>query len=330
MFTLRNRQKRPKGCLTLFCLLVLTSCSTLPRERFYDGFIIVTTQAGDNPSSLAARYLNDPAKGWVITEFNDIENLTPGQEVTIPLSPFAWGGLKANGYQTVPILVYFGFSESKTGELVVSEKAFKEQMRFLKENGYRVITLDQLLDFLDFKGQIPEKSVVITFDDGWRSLYDFAFPILRDYGFPATLFVYTDFIGGKKALSWEQIEVLAANGIDIQSKTQTHRNVARLEKEESFRAYFQSLESEISRSKKIIEQKLKKQCKYLAYPYGETNTLVVELLKKYGYRAAFTVKRGSNPFFVNNYMINRSIISGEFDMDQFKKNLAIFNEINLK
>jgi peptidoglycan/xylan/chitin deacetylase (PgdA/CDA1 family) len=153
---------------------------------------------------------------------------------------------------------------------------------------------------------------------------------LRDYGFPATLFVYTDFIGGKKALSWEQIQVLAANGIDIQSKTLTHRNVARLEKEESFRAYFQALEREISSSKKIIEQKLKKQCKYLAYPYGETNTLVVELLKKYGYRAAFTVKRGSNPFFVNNYMIKRSIISGEFDMDQFKKNLAVFNEINLK
>ena len=330
MFILRNRLKLSMGCLTLFCLLVLNTCSTIPRERFYDGFIIVTMEAGDNPSSLAGRYLNDPAKGWVITEFNDIENLTPGQEVTIPLSPFDRGGLKANGYQTVPILVYFGFSEDKTGELIVTEKAFKEQMRFLKENGYHAITLGQLLDFLDFKGQIPEKSVVITFDDGWRSLYDFAFPILRDYGFPATLFVYTDFIGGKKALSWEQIEVLAANGIDIQSKTQTHRHMARLEKEESFRAYFQALEREISRSKKIIEQKMKKPCKYLAYPYGETNTLVIELLKKHGYRAAFTIKGGSNPFYVNNYMISRSIISGEFDMDQFKKNLAVFNETDLK
>jgi peptidoglycan/xylan/chitin deacetylase (PgdA/CDA1 family) len=318
------------GCLTLFCLLVLNTCSTIPRERFYDGFIIVRVKAEDNPSSLAARYLNDPAKGWVITEFNDIENLTPGQEVIVPLSPFEWGGLKANGYKTVPILAYFGFSESKTGELIVTEKAFKEQMGFLKENGYCVITLDQLLDFLDFKGQIPEKSVVITFDDGWRSLYDFAFPILRDYGFPATLFIYTDFIGGKKALSWEQIEELAANGFDIQCKTQTHRNVARLEKDESFRAYFQALEREISRSKKLIEQKLKKECKYLAYPYGETNNLVIELLKKHGYRAAFTVKRGSNPFFVNNYMINRSIIYGEFDMDRFKENLAVFSKSELK
>ena len=68
----------------------------------------------------------------------------------------------------------------------------------------------------------------------------------------------------------------------------------------------------------------------MAYPYGATNSLVISLLKNHGYRAAFTVKRESNPFFVNNFMINRSVIHGEFDMDQFKKNLSVFKEINLE
>jgi peptidoglycan/xylan/chitin deacetylase (PgdA/CDA1 family) len=318
------------GCFFLFCLLVLNTCTTIPRERFYDDFIIVRVKAEDKLSSLAARYLNDPAKDWVIAEFNGIETLTPGEELIIPLEPFEWGGLKANGYQTVPILTYYGFSENKAGELTVTQKAFKEQMRFIREHGYRVIPLDHFVDFLDFKGQIPEKSVVITFDDGWRSVYDFAFPILKDYGFPATLFIYTDFIGSKKGLSWGQIRELAENGMDIQCKTKTHRNMAKFNKKESFKEYFEALEAEISQSKRLIEQKLNKPCKYMAYPYGETNNLVIALLKKHGYRAAFTVKRSSNPFYVNNYMIHRFVIHGEFDIDEFKDNLIVFRENKLK
>jgi peptidoglycan/xylan/chitin deacetylase (PgdA/CDA1 family) len=328
MSFLLNKTKLLVGPLSLFQLLILSACTTIPEDRYYDGFIIVTAKAEDNLSSLATRYLNDPAEDWLIAEFNEIETVAPGQELIIPLSPFEWGGLKANGYKKVPILTYYGFSENKTGELIVPKAKFEEQMRFIKENGYRVITLDRLMDFLDFKGQIPEKSVVITFDDGWRSLYDFAFPILKNYGFPATLFVYTDFIGSKNALSWEQIKELGENGIDIQSKTKTHRNMAKLQKKESFKGYLKALEIEISHSKKLIEQKLNKECKYMAYPHGETNNLVIAFLKKHGYRAAFTLKRQSNPFFVNNYMINRSVIYGEFGMEQFRKNLSVFKKAN--
>ena len=90
------------------------------------------------------------------------------------------------------------------------------------------------------------------------------------------------------------------------------------------------MEAEISVSKKLIQQKLNKNCKYLAYPYGETTPLVIALLKKHGYRGAFTVKRGSSPFFANNYKINRSMIYGNYDIQEFEKNLAVFSERNLK
>jgi peptidoglycan/xylan/chitin deacetylase (PgdA/CDA1 family) len=330
MSILGNKLRLTWWCLPLFYFFALTACATVPQERFYDGFIIVKVKAADKLSSLSARYLNDPAKEWIIADFNGIETLTPGQEVIIPLKPYEWGGIKANGYKTVPILTYYGFSEDKTGELRVLKTAFEEQMRFLKENGYCVITLDKLVDFLNFNDQIPDKSVVITFDDGWRSFYDFAFPVLKDYGFPATLFVYPDFIGNKEALSWGQITELAENGIDIQCKIQTPRHMAKLGKKGSFKAYFEALEREVFQSKGLIEQKLNRECKYVAYPQGATSNLVTAMLKKSGYHAAFTTKQGSNPFFVNDYMINRSVISGEFDIDQFKNNLAVFSDIELK
>jgi peptidoglycan/xylan/chitin deacetylase (PgdA/CDA1 family) len=215
--------------------------------------------------------------------------------------------------------------------MTVTQAAFEGQMKLLKDKGYRVITIDQLLDFLEFKTQIPKKSVVITIDDGWRSAYDIALPILKKYGFPATLFVYTDLIvGSKKTLSWELIQEMANNGIDIQGHTKTHPNLTLIDERESFKEYFGAIEKEISESKRIIKKKLNKDVKYLAYPHSETNHLIIELIKKHGYQAAFTASRGANPFFIHNYRINRSMIYGDFDLNQFEKNLTVFSEQALK
>ena len=311
-------------------LLGVSSCATVPRERAFNDFIIVRVGPGEDFSSLAAEYLHDASKSWQIAELNPVDSLRPGREVIIPLTPLNPRGLSVGGYQTVPILTYYGFSRKTSGELIVLESDFRNQMRYLKENGYLVIPLNQFLVFLDSKDPIPEKSVMITFDDGRRSLYDIAFPILREYGFPATLFVYTDFIGAGKALSWQQIDELSHNGFEVQSKTVTHRNLVKREPHESFEEYFRSVQKEVSQSKRTIEKKLKKECSTMAYPYGESNALIVALLKKEGYRGAFTVKGGTNPFFVNNYSINRSIIRGGLDMNQFKACLSVFAESELK
>jgi peptidoglycan/xylan/chitin deacetylase (PgdA/CDA1 family) len=295
-----------------------------------DDFILVKTTDKDTLSSLAADHLNDPKKGWLIAEFNNVKTLTSGQALIIPLSPLHKGGLKADGFQTVPVLVYHNFSKKRSGKTSVSEADFEAQMKYLKENGFHVISLDQLLDFIDYKEQIPEKSVAITFDDAWGSIYDIALPILKKYSFPATFFIYTDFIGGGKAMSWNQIQTLSENGFDIQCQTKTHRNLTALKKNESFEEYFKALEMEIDYPNTLIEKKLKKKCKYFAYPYGKTNDLIIAILKKQGYRAAFTVKRRSNPFFVDKYRIHRSIINGKQNIESFKKNLSVFQKNELK
>jgi len=294
-------------------------------------FVAVTVKEGDTLSSLASKYLNDSSKDWMISEFNEASEITPGQKLIIPLKFYELGGLTAKGYQTVPILAYHKFAESKGDKMTVTASAFEAQMKLLKDKGYHVITLDQLFDFLDFKIQIPKKSVVITIDDGWRSAYDIAFPILRKYGYPATLFVYTALITGSKAtLNWDLINEMASHGIDIQGHTKTHRNLTAPTQKESFKEYFEAIEKELLDAAKTIKARTNKEVHYLAYPFGNINHLVIVLLKKQGYRGGVTVTRAGNAFFVDNYRVNRSMVFGEYNLQQFEKNLVTFAEESIK
>jgi peptidoglycan/xylan/chitin deacetylase (PgdA/CDA1 family) len=339
-------------CCGILVLAFVGGCATLPSkpsevkeskpepskveapliERRFPEFIAVIAQEGDTFSSFAAKYLNDPSMDWFIAEYNDIDSLKPGQALIIPLKPYEKGGLTSKGYQTVPVLSYHNFSlEKSTSRMTVTKAAFEEQMKLLRDKGYRVISMDQLFDFLEFKSQIPKKSVVITIDDGWRSAYDIALPILKEYGYPATFFVYTDLIvGSHKTLSWELVKELAKNGIDVQGHTKTHRDLTLVDKKESFTEYFEAIKKELSESARVIKAKVGKDIKYLSYPNGETNHLVIELVKKCGYRGAFTIRREGNPFFIHDYRVNRSMIYGDFDLNQFEKNLNVFTEEPLK
>lgn len=298
--------------------------------RIFHDFVAIITQPGDTLSSLASKYLNDPSMDWFISEFNGITSLNPGQEVIIPFQGYEKGGLGFKGYQTVPVISYHKFSKDKADMLTVKESAFEGQMRFLKENGYRVITMDEFFDFLEFKRPIPKKSIVITIDDNWYSTYEIAFPILKKYGYAATLFVYTDLIiPGGKTLSWDVLTEMSKSGIDIQCHTKSHRNLDKRNGRESFREYFEAVKKELVESAEIFRKRLNKEVKYLAYPYGDTNHLIIALLTKLGYRGALTVEKGSNPFFVHPYRINRSMIFGNFNIQDFQNCLAYMSDKEL-
>ncbi len=231
----------------------------------------------------------------------------------------------------VSVLSYHKFSKDKGDLTTVTERAFDDQMRYLKENGYRVITMDEFFDFLEFKKQIPKKSVLITIDDGWRSVYEIAFPILKKYRYPATFFIYTDFIiQSNKTLDWERLREMVRNGISVQCHTKTHRYLDRRIGRETFREYFDAIYKDLTESARIIKQRVNSDVKYLAYPYGETNHLVVALLMKLGYRGAFTVERSANPFFVHPYRVNRSMIYGTFELKKFEENLKTYDTRELR
>jgi peptidoglycan/xylan/chitin deacetylase (PgdA/CDA1 family) len=334
----RNRKISWVWIAAILCGVFLYACTpssmikpttiTMDTQEGYieehDDFVILRTMPGDTLDALAETFLNDASKAWVIAAFNGIDSLTPGQEIVIPLKPVYPGGLKADGVQKVPILLYHDFSKTRTSKMKVLETSFEAQMKYLKENGYHVITLERFLDFMELKEQIPEKSVVITIDDGWKSLYTIAYPILKKYDFPATLFVYTDFIGGRKGLTWNQIKELSDNGFDVECHTKTHRYLTKIKDGETFAQFFESIKNELMHPKKLLKQKLNRDCSCLAYPYGKTNSLVAAMAKKQGYRAAFTVTRGGNAFYLHNYNINRSTIYGHYDLEKFKQNLDVF------
>lgn len=294
-------------------------------------YVIVTAKPGDSFDSLAATHLQNASLGWMIADINGIDSFKPGQALVIPLVPLERCGLSPGGRQTVPILTYHKLSENGADAVTVTRKAFDDQMLYLKNHGYKVISLDDFFDFLELKEPLPRKSVVITFDDGWRSTYDIAFPILKKYGYPSTLFVYTDFVSeGGGGMTWAILREMQKGGVSIQSHTKSHRYLNKLSGKESFRAYFDAIWEELDDSAKIIRKHLNTDIKYLAYPYGETSDLVAALAQKTGYRGALTVERDGNSCFVSPYRVHRSMIYGNFDLEDFEKNLKIFNHQELK
>ncbi|HUO64674.1 MAG TPA: polysaccharide deacetylase family protein, partial [Terriglobales bacterium] len=152
-------------------------------------FIVVIPKTPETSATLAARYLGDVAKAWMIEEYTGAATFAPGQPAVIPRKPWNPAGVTASGYRLVPILVYHNMDAQPKGRLVQSASSFEQQMRYLKTEGYRTLTLAEFLEFTRLDRQLPKKSVVLTFDDGYKSFKQYAYPVLKELGFTATLFV---------------------------------------------------------------------------------------------------------------------------------------------
>jgi peptidoglycan/xylan/chitin deacetylase (PgdA/CDA1 family) len=295
-----------------------------------EDFIVTIANAGDTTQSLAAKFLGDADKSWMIEEYNEVSTLSPGQQVIIPKRFWNLSGVDPSGYQLVPILCYHNLAPQSKGRLVLGVKSFEEQMHYLKSQGYRVVSLKEFLEFTSLKKQLPRKSLVLTFDDGYRGFIQYAYPILKELGFTATLFVYTDYIGaGVTALSWADLKKLAAEGFDIEAHSKSHGNMRRAATE-SADEYAKRLAVELNVPKDLFPKNLGYLPQSLAYPYGSQDDVVVQRTKERGYVAAFTVRRQGNPSFVEPLRIHRSQIYSEMSLDDFIKNLNFYNTESLK
>lgn len=295
-----------------------------------DEYIIYTLQKKDTPVCLAERFLNDKKKSWVIEDANENASFTKGESIVIPLKDKDKAGLAIDGYQTVPILCYHRFAENCKSSLCMPSHIFDRQMKYLKKNGYRVINFKELLEFLEYRKGIPNKSVIISIDDGYRSIYDIAYPILQKYGFKATLFIYTDFINASRnALTWNQLSEMKANGFEIGSHTIYHSDLTRLKEGENLKAYRNRIEKELRGSKLIIDKKLAQNTICIAFPYGRYNQNLLKACERFGYRIGVSVKRGSNPFFADPLTLKRNQILKQ-DMQSFVFILKTFQNFSLK
>jgi len=287
-------------------------------------YVIVSARSGETMASLAERYLGDAGKAWWIAQLNNASTVREGQIVVVPLRQRNAIGVFANGYQTVPILCYHRFG-TKTSKLNVTPAAFEQQMEWLARNGYTVVTLARLARFLDGKEALPAKSVAITIDDGYRSSYEIAYPILRKYGFPATVFLYTDFVGASDAMTWAQMKDMTSSGlVTIQPHSKSHANLTQRLPNETDARYRDRIRREVDAPVTVIKERLAEPIFAFAYPYGDVNEYVVDLLVKDSVGQGVTVTPGGNPFYAYPYMLRRTMIFGNDDLDAFKAKLVTF------
>jgi peptidoglycan/xylan/chitin deacetylase (PgdA/CDA1 family) len=312
-------------------LVLLSSCATTtPLLLQSQDFTVYKLQKGETPVTVAERFLGDPKKSWVVEEANKGASFKTGQIVVIPLKEENKAGLRADGFQVVPILCYHRFADDCEGPLCLPARIFDQQMKYLKENGYRAVTCGELLAFLEYRQALPEKAVVITLDDGYRSAYDIAYPILKKYGFTATLFIYTDFVGASRnAVTWDQLREMKAAGFEVGGHSVSHADLTQQRKGEDPQTYKARIERELRVSKQLIDKELRQNTIFLAFPYGRYDETILGMCERFGYKMAVSVERGSNPFFADPLTLRRNQILTK-DMTTFISRLKTFQKASLR
>ncbi|MEP7208112.1 MAG: polysaccharide deacetylase family protein [Casimicrobiaceae bacterium] len=289
-----------------------------------DDFVIVRVGEGEDLAALAKRYLGSAQQAWRIAEFNGVERVQRGQTVVVPLRVANPIGVHVNGFQTIPILCYHRFGP-KTSKLTVGKGAFEAQMDYLARNGYHVVPLERVRAFLDAHQALPARTVAITIDDGYRSTYEIAFPVLKKFGFPATVFLYSDFVGASDALTWGQMKEMLGSGlVEIQPHSKSHANLTQRLPDESEVRYRDRVRREVDAPVAVIKERLDLPSNVFAYPYGDVNDVVVGELVRANVHTGVTVTPGGNAFFAYPYMLRRTMIFGDQDLDAFKAKLATF------
>jgi peptidoglycan/xylan/chitin deacetylase (PgdA/CDA1 family)/nucleoid-associated protein YgaU len=287
-------------------------------------FIVAPARSGDTPETLAARHLGDARKAWMIEDYTGVRTFAQGQEVVIPKREWNPVGVFPWGYQLVPVLVYHNMGPEDRGRLVIGVKKFEAQMKALRAEGFQSVSISDYLEFTAGRKQLARKSVLITFDDGYRSFIQYARPILKDYGFTATLFVYSDFVGGG-GMSWKELSAMIAQGFDVQAHSKTHSSLRRKEGE-PHEAYAKRIAAELAYPAEQFRKQLGRASDVLAYPYGDTDDELLPYVVKYGYVAAFTVRRQSNPAWAYPLKISRSQVYSEMALKDFTANLTNFQD----
>ncbi|MCY6959512.1 polysaccharide deacetylase family protein [Clostridium brassicae] len=184
----------------------------------------------------------------------------------------------------IPVLMYHSINVKSRNNLIITPQEFDKQIKWLKDNGFTPLFLDEIYSMITTGKNIPFKSVALTFDDGYVDNYTEAYPILKKYKFKATIFLISDTIGQPYALKENQIREMYDNNIDFQSHTASHYELSGLS--------YQKQLNELIRSKEAISKLLNKNVDFICYPSGKYNADTIKACKSAGYKMGFTTKPG--------------------------------------
>jgi peptidoglycan/xylan/chitin deacetylase (PgdA/CDA1 family) len=220
---------------------------------------------------------------------------------------------------------FTGPGQSSSNIYSMKQEVFASEMKYLHDNGYRVIPLNDVVRFIHHEIGVPPNAVAITIDDGYKSAINWAAPVLKQYGYPWTYFVYPDFITvneGKGAASWNDLLQLQAEGVDIESHSMTHPQLTKHTQKWPYPKgtrhlltpdeYAAFLKNETAGAKAVLEQHLGRPVRFLAYPYGDYNKQVEAAAIAAGYEAIFTVANNpvhesTNVFSIGRYIITKPV-----------------------
>ena len=225
--------------------------------------------------------------------------------------------------QTAQVIVY-GYhrfvNQVRRPDTEITPQMFEQQMQELKNRGITVIGMQDFLAWKRGEKNIPPRCAIITFDDGWKSQYDVAWPIMKKFGYTFTMFIYTEGVrgghfGGGEAITWEQLAEMRDAGVDIQAHSETHQDLRKpydkvAKKKLSPPEYEQWLQNEVGRCKDTLEQRLGIKVNCFAVPYGFYNQHIKDVAKNAGYEAVFTVYGQPITFRSTMDSLGRYLIEG--------------------
>lgn len=215
--------------------------------------------------------------GWLATGYGEIVNAKEGVPTV-----------------QVPILLYHRFGPAALDSMTVTTGAFESHLTYLKSRGYTVVPLRELVEYLLKGGPPPiHRSVVITVDDGHRSVYSTLFPIVKRYRIPVTLFLYPSAISNASyALTWDELREMKDTGLfDFQSHTYWHPDFRKEKKRLKSDEYEEFVEMQLKKSKEKLEKELGAKVTMLAWPFGIYDEELIKKAAEAGYVAAFTMER---------------------------------------
>ncbi|MEN3943879.1 polysaccharide deacetylase family protein [Prosthecobacter sp. SYSU 5D2] len=297
--------------LSLVLLPGLPACKRIESklDRLAEAAGITQEPSPDDPSGVSAPPLTPEEeamekrlKDSAVFEAAREEDLAPKAE------PF-----ELNKSAVVSILGYHDFRERGGSPMIIAASKFREQMKAIKESGIPVIPLSDVIAWRKGLKNIPEESLVITMDDGWVGVYTYAFPVLKEYGFPFTVYVYKKYVNiGGRSLNWEQIKEMMKYGCEIGSHSVSHESL-RNKKGRSDEEHLQWVLGELKDSKEFVEKNTGVPCTSFAYPFGVFDDSMAEMGLQVGYESLVTVNSQKVNWDTPLGKIGRFIIHGESD-----------------
>lgn len=220
----------------------------------------------------------------------------------------------------VAVLGYHVFHATKPAtQMLIPTAKFRTQMETIKNSNIPVITLTQFLAWRRGEGELPPQSILITMDDGWRSVYSEAFPIMKEFKLPFTIFLYKNYVGshrGSRALSYEMIEEMVTSGLcSIGSHSVSHPFPSKVKQAAKAgpEAYQKFIRTELGDSKTFLDEQFKTKVTTYAYPGGYHTDEMFPIADELGYDHLFTVKPGKVRRDSNRHTLPRYIVLGDND-----------------